>query len=257
MKTVILIIAVVVLGFIFLSCRSLFKSQANLESSQEQTTQNANQATTNWDDYKNLLFVDQSLEELVNHYNAPDDLFSQAYKYVKDGKSEEAKKSLKQVLADPTAEVRAKLWAWRALRQLGEKPPSNIANEVQGVVLEVPVDNWVDTLAAYSDGRARYLNGKGGAIVWELPEEARISSLVRSIINAAKPLVEKAPAFDKHQPTKNDVVRISILTYGGIHIVEAKQSDITENHTMSTVYNAGAQLFLALLEEDEKSKQKH
>jgi uncharacterized protein YxeA len=253
MKTLILIIVALVIGLIFLSCRFLSKSQANRESSQAQTTQNANQVT-NWDDYKNLLFVDQSLEELVNHYSAPKDLFSQAYKYVKDGKSEDAKKSLKQVLADPTAEVRAKLWAWRALRQLGEKPPSNIANEVQGMVLEVPVDNWIDTLAAYSDGRARYLNGKGGAIVWENPEEPRISSLVRSVIDAAKPLVEKSLVYDKHQPTKNDVVRVSILTYGGIHIIEAKQSDITENHIMSPVYNAGTQLFLALLEEDKRQK---
>ena len=249
MKTLALIIAVMVVGLIVLSCRSIFKSQANVE------TQNASQ-TTNWDDYKNLLFVDQTLEEIVKLYKVPDNPFIQAYNYVNDGKPEEAKKILKQVLADPTSEVRTKLWAWNALRQLGEKPPSNIANEVQGVVMEVPVDKWVDTLAAYSDGRARYLNGKGGAIVWEVPEETRISSLIGNFINAAKPLVDKAPIYGKHQPTKNDVVRISILTYGGIHIIEAKQSDITERHIISPVYNAGTQLFLALLDENEKSKQK-
>jgi hypothetical protein len=250
MKNLVLIIAIVVVGFIVLSCHSLFKSQASSE------TQNASQAT-NWDDYKNLLFVDQTLEEMVKLYKVPDNPFVQAYNYVNGGKPEGAKKILKQVLADPTSEVRTRLWVWNALRQLGEKPPPNIASEVQGVVMEVPVDNWVDTLAAYSDGRARYLNGKGGAIVWEVPEETRISSLVNSFINAAKPLVEKAPVHNKHQPTKNNVVRISILTYGGTHIIEAKQSDITERHILSSAYNAGTQLFLALLEENEKSKQKH
>jgi hypothetical protein len=249
MKTLVLIIVVVVIGLIVLSCRFLFKSQANVE------TQNASQST-NWDDYKNLMFVDQTLEEIVKLYKVPDNPFIQASNYVNGGKPEDAKRILKQVLADPTAEVRTKLWAWNALRQLGEKPPPNMANEVQGMVMEVPVENWVDTLAAYSDGRARYLNGKGGAIVWEVPEETRISPLVGTLINAAKPLVEKSPVYSKHQPTKGDVVRISILTYGGIHIIEAKQSDITERHIMSPVYNAGTQLFLALLDENEKSNNK-
>jgi hypothetical protein len=87
---------------------------------------------------------------------------------------------------------------------LGEKPSPSIGNEVQGVVLEFPIesseykDNWVDTLAAYSDSRARYLNGKTGTgIIWEAPEEPRVNSLVMSVMNAAKPLVEETPIFEK------------------------------------------------------------
>jgi hypothetical protein len=215
--------------------------------------QNTNQGV-NWDEYKQILFVDQSLEEIVKLNKAPDDPFIQAHQFVNGGKPAEARGILKQLLADPTAEVRTKLWAWNALRELGEKPPLNVANEIQGVVMEVPVDGWVDTLAAYSDGRARYVNGKSGAIVWEIPEETRISSLVGNFIQAAKPLVEKAPLFRKHQPAKSDVVRISLLTFGGIRIIEVNQSDLTERHIMSSTYHAGTQLFLALLDEDQKSK---
>ncbi len=242
-------IAALTIGLMLLSCQSVSKSQINMPM------QNANQAT-NWEDYKQILFVDQSLEEFVKLPGVPDDQFVQAHKYVNRGRPEEAKKILKQVLTDPTAEVRTKLWAWNALRQLGAKPPTSIADEVQGVVMEVPVENWVDTLAAYSDGRARYVNGKGGAIVWEAPEDTRISSLVGNFIKAAKPLVDKARVFSKHQPTRSDVVRITILTFGGIRIIEAKQSDIAEHHIMSGAYDAGTQLFFALLDEDEKAKQK-
>lgn len=249
MKTLLLLIAVVMMGLMVVSCRSVSQSQTNT------TMQNTNQAT-NWDDYKQLLFVDHSLEEIAKLNNAPDDPFKQAHQFVKGGKPEAAKKVLKQILDDPTSEVRTKLWAWNALRELGEKPAASVANEVQGVVMEVPVEDWVDTLAAYSDGRARYVNGKGGAIIWELPENTRISALVGNFIKAAKSLVEKATVFSKHQPTKSDLIRMTILTYGGIRVIEAKQSELTEHHILSATNNAGTQLFLALLEEDQKSNQK-
>jgi hypothetical protein len=260
MKTSILVIAAVITGQLFMSCRYVPKLRADGNSAPRQVTQNVSQAAPsatpqNRDDYKELLFVDQSLEEMITRHGLPDDHFARAYKHVKDGQPEEAKKSLRRLLADPAAEVREKLLAWRALRKLGEKLPPNLSREVVGVVLEVPIDNWVDTLAAYSDGRARYLNGKnGGVIIREVPDLTSLDSLVNDVIKAAKPLVEKAPVFDKHQPPKSDVVRVSILTYGGIHIIEAKESDIKENHPMVPVFGASTRLFFALLENSEKAK---
>ena len=80
----------------------------------------------NSDAYKNLLFVDQTLEELVTSSSSPTDTFAQAYQYARSGKTNDAKKSLRQVVSDPKTEVREKLWAWRALRKLGEKPPVSV-----------------------------------------------------------------------------------------------------------------------------------
>jgi hypothetical protein len=260
MKTLMLISAAVMIGQSFLSCRYVSQLRANNDSAPGQVTQNVSQATPtaspqNWSDYRELLFVDQSLEEMVTRHGLPEDHFAKAYKHVKDGQPEEAKKSLRRILAEPTAEVREKLLAWRALRKLGEKLPPNLSAEIVGVVLEVPVDPWVDTLAAYSDGRARYLNGSGGVIVHEVVDDSRLNSLVKGVIEAAKPLVQKAPASDKHRPQNSEVIRVSILTYGGIHMMEAKESDITGRHPMSPVYNAGTRLFLTLLEYSEKAKQ--
>jgi hypothetical protein len=252
-KILVFVIAVVTVALVFPSSVSFVRANAN-------PMQKAGESGT-FADYKKLLFVDQSLDEIVELYKLPDNAFIRAQDLVKSGKPEKAKQVLKQLLADPGEEVRTKLWAWNCLRQLGEKPPPNVANQVQGIVMEVPVgENWIDTLAAYSDGRVRYLNGQGGgngqggAIIWETPEEKRISSLVATFISAGKPIVAMAPVYEKHQPAKNDVVRISLLTYGGIHIIEARQPDITPRHSLSPVYNAGTQLFLALLDENEKSK---
>ena len=202
--------AIVAIELVSLSCGAT-KSQTNSESPREQTpvtkqTVIVMPPSENADEYKNLLFVDQRLEELITRHNVPTDPFAKAYQYVKEGKTDDAKKSLRQILSDPVAEVREKLWAWRALRELGEKPPPSVANEVQGVVMEVPVDDRIDTLAAYSDGRARYLNPKGGLIVWEAMDENRLSTLAKSFINAAKPLVERAPISDKHQPATDELL---------------------------------------------------
>jgi hypothetical protein len=267
MKAGILILTIVVVGG-FLTWLIFFRASTqrpSLGKSQASSSTSPTIDPLTWKDYKELLFVDQPLDDLVNKNNftsAPPDawqhLFVLALAHVREGQTEEAKRDLKKILAYPEAETRLRLWAWRALRQLGEQPPSNISREVQGVVFEIPINNqWIDTLAAYADGRARYINGSGQpVIVWEYPEEPYFNSLISEVIKSAKPLVEQTPALEEHLPTKQGVIRVSILTYGGIHVAEAKWSDITKEHEMSQVVNAGNQLLLALLKKNEESNQK-
>lgn len=214
----------------------------------------------NLDNYKNILFVDQTLEELVTTRDkeAPADEFNKAYELIRGGKPEEAKRSLRKILADPAEEIRGKLWAWKALRDLGERPAAEVSREAHGVVLEVPVDGWTDTLAAYSDGRVRYINGqgKGKLLVWEAPEEELIAPLARELISAASPLVKTTPAVERHLPPKDGVFRVSVLTYGGIHVAEVGAAEVERTPVLAEVFVAGTRLFLTLLAEDEKARQK-
>src|SRR5262245_2222324 len=118
---------IVAIGLVSVSCGAT-KSQTSSESPREhmhvtKQTVIVMPPSANAEEYKNLLFVDQTLEELITRHNVPADPFATAYQHVKEGKTDDAKKSLRQVLSDPKSEVREKLWAWRALRQLGEKPP--------------------------------------------------------------------------------------------------------------------------------------
>ena len=147
---------------------------------------------------------------------------------------------------------------------MGERPPPKEAAEIRGAVLEVPVPTpgerpgvYVDTLAAYSDGRARYVNGQQGAmIIWEATDHQRITALVRDVIAAAEPLAAKAAPVEKHRPMNPQVVRVTLLTYGGLRVVEAKESDVTDGHALGPVYAAGTRLLYALIEEDDKAKGK-
>lgn len=217
-------------------------------------------ATPDFDEYKKLIFADQTLEEFVTVHNLAGDRFAEAYQYLKAGKTNDTKRCLKEILSNPEAEVREKLLAWRALRALGEKPPANVADQVQGVVMEVPIDNAIDTLAAYADGRARYVNGNGvGVILWDSTDESSVTTQAKKLIKAAEPLVENAPVYDQHLPAKNSVIRLSILTYGGIHVREGKL-DYQSVHMVSPgdilmpACDIGTELFTKLIEASRAKK---
>lgn len=129
------------------------------------------------DPIRQMLFASQSLAEQVRRIRldgkpGPFQSIADAHKLVVVGKRMEAIAALRRVLEMPSLETRTLLWAWSGLRELEEKPESKIAFEVLGVVLEVPSGGAYDTLAAYVDGSARYLNFSGKAIFWDAPDPA-------------------------------------------------------------------------------------
>jgi hypothetical protein len=209
-------------------------------------------------DLKVWLFADKPLEEIgrrrdVSSRAEADDpwhLFALALSASQQSNVAEAKKNLRQVVALPGVETRISLLAWNVLRELGEKPDVSIANELQGVVLELHNEAGVGTVAAYVDGRARCLGGQGKVIIWEAPDsDAEISMLIKRFLRSAQPLVMRAPSLDRHDPSepKLNHVRASLLTYGGIHIVEVFGPEIIdEKHFMAPTLMASGELLHAL-----------
>src|SRR5437016_2006439 len=118
-------------------------------------------------DMRELHFATQEPEEVVvsldrekGTLQEPWRSFDEAVAARRAGREGEAAKALRRVLKTGR-EVRAWLWALNGLRALGV-PPSELWTEtVFGVVVEVPMAGSLDTLAAYSDGSARYINQSG------------------------------------------------------------------------------------------------
>ena len=115
---------------------------------------------------REALFACQSLKVLVPRLKldgspGPFQTIADAVKLEDAGKKEEARARLHTVLAVPNLETRIQLWVWSGLREWGEEPEAKSGKEVLGVVVEVPVQGAYDTLAAYQDGSARYLNFSG------------------------------------------------------------------------------------------------
>jgi len=243
--------------------------------------------------FKTFLFADQSLEEilkviesneevlkhpppfnnpplkqLLEHLknrppggsaNDPISLWTSSLTASQKGQREEAKKYLKQVLTIPDTESRVLLWTWKALRDLGELPSPKVAAEVQGVICELHNEAGVGTVAAYSDGRARFIGGQGAMTMWESPgTDAELSSVIREFLKSAEPLIHMAPATDKRKIPEPEMehFRVSILTYGGIHTVEVFGPEIFEGHRMAPILVASTKLLNTLQQKADEAEKR-
>jgi hypothetical protein len=108
---------------------------------------------TDNDPIRQALFACQTMKQLLN--SGPFQGIAQASTLSEKGDKAEARLRLHTLLSAPALETRIQLFAWSALRELGEQPNAKAGTEVLGVILEVPMRDGYDTLAAYQDGSAR------------------------------------------------------------------------------------------------------
>lgn len=135
------------------------------------------------------------------------------------------------------------LWAWHNLRKLGKKPPANIAAQVLGIVVEVPIEDKVDLIASYADGTARYHNHKGGVIVWEDYDNI-ISPIIFEGIKMARPFGD-ARTDHEEDPIREGEVRLTTMTPGGLFIWQGSPEDGSD---VSRLFAQQASLLRALIQ---------
>jgi hypothetical protein len=140
------------------------------------------------------------------------------------------------VLNLPQVETRIQLWVWSALRELGEKPDPKIAFEVLGVVFEMPSGDGYDTLSAYVDGSARYLNFSGKAIFWDA-QDTTIRRLCQAFVDSTIPASNRSKPRNNLSLPKRDT-QVTLLTRSGLFVITTPPEPVV---------NAGAALMLELM----------
>src|SRR5262245_44522948 len=113
---------------------------------------------------RSLLFADQGLEELARMLSpgvpatvGPGSLLTDALIKQRNGDAAGAERALRDLLRREV-EMRWRLWAAQALRDMGCELDGDIADELMGIVAETPMPMGLDSLAVYSDGNVRYIN---------------------------------------------------------------------------------------------------
>lgn len=192
------------------------------------------------DPVRQLLYVAHPVREMLKSVktdgaSVPLKTIVEASQLADSGKKAEAIARYRQALTEASGDARFTLWIWTGLRSLGQNPEPAVAHQVLGVVIEVPNQTGYDTLAAYTDSTARYLNFNGGGIFWDVPD-AKIKALIQTFVDASIPAASKAqPRTTLALPAKG--AQVTLLTRAGPYVI---------TQPPAPVINAGAALMMEL-----------
>src|SRR6188474_2086582 len=119
---------------------------------------------------------------------------------------------LAAVAADDEAESRVRAVAFRRLKAAGKTLPAD--PPLLGVIVEIALDEGLDTLAAYADGRVRYINHAGGMTIVE--EGSPLRAQVDGLLLASQAVVARIGPWrgDRLPPPPTGQARLTFLVGG-------------------------------------------
>jgi hypothetical protein len=210
-------------------------------------------AKPDFSELRELLFGDVPLSDWKPRDGAPQpgapwSGFEMARSAKASGDSAGCVAALRSVLVTPNLETRHCLQAWHFLRQLGIRPETGDAKRVLGVVLEVHLKAGLDTLAAYADGGARYINHGGHLVVWEAVDST-ISKLIDDLLSEAQRVADMIGPWEEPRrgPPPKGHVRLNMLTASGLHFGEGPFASLSEDPMRGPLIAAGTRLMTALI----------
>jgi hypothetical protein len=119
-----------------------------------------------------------------------------------------------------------------------------------GVVIEVGMENGLDTLAAYVDGTARYINQAEKMIVWEAPSDLS-QKLIDDLFTASANVVKQIGPWEKKrlaQPA-NGNIRLNFLVADGLYFGQGPLDVLSKDPIGAPVIQAATQLLIFLTEQ--------
>jgi hypothetical protein len=145
-------------------------------------------------------------------------------------------------------DTRLHLQAWSLARDAGLQPVAG-ATDVLGVVVDMGLEDGLDTLAGFADRSARYLNHSGSSIVWEVPDTA-IGRLVGALLEAAAIVVAMGGPLEGERlgPPPRGQTTISVLTRGGVYLGAGPVDVISADPRGGPVIAAATELLHALVQ---------
>jgi hypothetical protein len=207
------------------------------------------------DKIRHTLFGDMSLSQWPHDSVAgePWTSFVQARDALAAGDDATAGRLWQAIISNPNLESRHYLQAWHFLRGVGIRPAEDVAKQLLGVVLEVPMGDGLDLLAAYADGTARYFNHSGAAVAWDRPDEA-LDEAVSDLLTAAQAVVDRIGPWSGERPDAPNPgrVRLNFLTPSGLHLGEAPFEVLASDPMAGPVVAAGLVLLDALTQLDDR-----
>ena len=143
-------------------------------------------------------------------------------------------------------ESRLHLLAANRLRMLGADVPEK---RLYGVIAEVSLEEGLDTVAAFADGTARYINHSEKMVIWET-RTAESDAMVSDLLTAGWNIVQRIGPWEDNRlpaPTVGNA-RISFLVSDGLYFGEAPFGMLQQDPMGGAVLNAAAALIGFLID---------
>ena len=134
-----------------------------------------------------------------------------------------------------------------AFNALDQKTAGTHPGELLGVVIEAGLDDGLDTLAAYKDLSARYINHSEKMIVWETNEPG-LDEKIRSLLAASERVVEKIGPWNKARlpPPVKGLMRMTFLVSDGLYFGQGPMEALQIDPLAAPVVATATQLLLEL-----------
>lgn len=149
------------------------------------------------------------------------------------------------VAADEDAESRLRVVAYRRLKTAGA--PAAEDGPLLGVIVEIALDEGLDTLAAYADGRIRYINHAGGMTIVE--EDSPLRAQVDGLLLASQSVVANIGPWqgDRLPPPPAGQARLTFLVGGDIYFGQAPFQALAADPMAGPVLSTATALLTALV----------
>jgi hypothetical protein len=153
-------------------------------------------------------------------------------------------KALQGLASNPSEESCLRILAFKAL---GKNAVPTQRKELLGIVIEVGLDGGLDTLAAYRDSRARYINQSGKMLIWET-NDAKVEEKIKKLFFAGEKVVEKIGAWDNSRlppPTKG-LMRMTFLVNDAIYFGQGPMEMLQRDSLGGSVVTSATELLVEL-----------
>jgi len=191
----------------------------------------------------------QRADEVASRLRAPDDpatVLLRAYVKQQLGQPDVACEVLRPLASRQDVEARLRLWAFAGLRELGEQPGPEVADEMLGLVVETEVDGGVDSLAMYPDGQVRLVLHNGHITFYD-SSDARLRDLVAAVGAPAQAVYLDVPlAEPPSEKPRGDDFRFTFLTPAGSRSVTVDRRSFGQGSPYTELFLATGALFKGL-----------
>lgn len=186
----------------------------------------------------NLLFCDD-LALYKTRYNGANnrpwqELFSQPVNL----------KKLRELANTGSIESRLRILAFNELKQHHALPKKK---QLLGIIVEVSLEQGLDTLAVYRDLSTRYINQSGKLFIWETPKPG-IEVKIQKLFQETQPIIEKIGPWGKPRlpPPPTGQVRLTFLVSDGLYFGQGTMRELSRSPLAGPVVTAATELLFAL-----------